>query len=68
MKISDGVEIVGFGFLDAAAWKVNNLSGLITTGVILLFYSYFLEDNKKIGSLKMALSRTKQVFSGKKSS
>ena len=66
VKISTGVELLGFGFLDAAAWHVNNITGLVFSGLVLLFIGYVFEDDKallalqkSVLTLKSALKRTK---------
>lgn len=61
VKTSTISEIMGFGFLDGAAWHVNFLAGSITTGFILLFIGYAIEDDKAILSLKTVGNALKRV-------
>ena len=66
VKISTGVELLGFGFLDAAAWHINNITGLTFSGLVLLFIGYVFEDDKALLALKKSVLTLKSALKRKK--
>lgn len=45
-KVRGLLSVVGFGFLDAAAWTVALPLGLVAIGVSLLLVDFMSEDRK----------------------
>lgn len=66
MNISTGVELLGFGFLDFAAWHINKLTGLTFSGLLLVFIGYVFEDEKALLALKSVVFNAKKVVKRKK--
>ena len=66
VRISTGFELIGFGFLDAAAWHVNKITGLTFSGLVLLFIGYVFEDDKALLALKKQLLTLKSALKRKK--
>ena len=62
MRISTGFELIGFGFLDAAAWHVNKITGLTFSGLVLLFIGYVFEDDKALLALKVTSKKASQAL------
>ena len=65
VRISTFFELVGFGFLDGAAWHFNSTTGLIVSGVIFLFIGYSLEDEKTALVIHRFTSSVKGLFTRK---
>lgn len=66
MNISTGVELIGFGFLDFAAWHINKLTGLTFSGLLLVFIGYVFEDDKALLALQKSVLSLKSALKRKK--